>query len=168
MNSQSVVYDIYDYYYPVWWKQSFGIALIIAGVLLLGGCIILFVWWKRRKALSPEEWGCREIGRLQPKNCVLRQDFKKFYFALTSLIKIYFHKRYGWDVIDKTDDEFVAFLETKPTHQAFARVFKQMMQGAIEVKFANVDVIRSQADQDWKSIESFFLQEKRMQPSKKA
>jgi len=159
MNGQILFYDIYDYYYPAWWKQPAGIILIILAALLVISIIVLIIWLKKKKSLSPEQCALRDIERLQPSKCIIRQDFKKFYFALTALVKQYFAKGYAWDVTDKTDDEFVVFLEKQAQHQAFTEIFKKIIQGAVEVKFANVDVIKSQAEEDWKNVKTFFVQE---------
>jgi hypothetical protein len=148
-----VFYDeIYDYYTRPFWQMTWFYVLcaILLFVLIAGG--IYFFVRHKKKPLTAWDWVLGELKKTTPAYCTHKEDFKKFYFRLTALTKAYLHRRYGWQIQDKTDTEVVLFLE----QQAFDRTTIEMLQkiadGALWVKFANMDVLKSQAEADWKSI----------------
>jgi hypothetical protein len=149
-------YEIYDYYYqPIWQRFYFKVFFIVL-ILLLLGVIIFFVTayiFRKRKErfLLPWEWAIRELNNLSLKKCSSKSDFKKFYFDLTLIIKKYLKQRYGWDTIDKTDDELIHYLETKKFDKTLLNGLRKFVESALWIKFADADALKIQAERDLKT-----------------
>ncbi len=144
--------EIYDYYtQPFWQTTWFYVSIVIVTALLIGLGVYLFMR-SRTKPLTPWEWALRELRATTPLRCNHKEDFKKFYFRLTDITKIYLYRRYAWDVDDRTDQELVLFLEEQAFDRDTIDMLKKVAEGALWVKYANMDVLKSQAEADWKSI----------------
>lgn len=141
-------YEIYDYHYPPWWTQTWAKVAIAGAIIALVLAVILIIKWKKRKPLLPWEWADAQLKKLSPQSCKTKDDFKKFYFELTMLFKRYFNKRYFWLTEDKTDDEFIVFLQEQHFDQEQREHLAKIFTGATWIKFANEEAIRSQASED--------------------
>jgi hypothetical protein len=148
MNKQPDFYDIYDYYYPAWWTPTWvKIALIIGSILLIG-LVVFFITTRKKRQLLPWEWAEEQLNKLSAEGCKNKTDFKKFYFSLTAILKHYFHLRYFWQTEDKTDEELILLLhEQNFDHQQLEHL-KKIFTGAIWIKFANEEALKSQALED--------------------
>jgi hypothetical protein len=148
-----VFYDeIYSYYEPPFWQTTwfYIVCAIVAVAVVIG--VTLWLVLRRKKTLTPWQWALEELQLISPVHCHSKEDFKKFYFCLTDIIKTYLHKRYAWDVHDKTDNELVVFLEQQNFNHEIIEMLKKIAQGALWVKFANMDALKSQAEADWKTV----------------
>jgi hypothetical protein len=144
--------EIYDYYTPPFWQTTWFYVVCGGIILFLIGLGIYFFLRRRRKTLMAWEWAHVELKRIAPGGGACKEDFKKFYFELTAIIKMYLYRRYGWQVLDKTDTEMILFLEQQKFDTSIIEVLTNVAEGALWVKFADMDVLKSQAEADWKSI----------------
>jgi uncharacterized membrane protein YraQ (UPF0718 family) len=145
-------YDIYEYYYLPFWQTTWFKILITLITLTLIGVLLFIIIKRRQKPLLPWEWAQKELDKLTPEKCSSKDDFKKFYFRLTAIIKTYLHKQYDWQTEDKTDTELVAWLEQESFNPEVVSMLKKLADGALWIKFANMDALKSQAESDWKSV----------------
>ncbi|MFA5306558.1 MAG: hypothetical protein WC365_03850 [Candidatus Babeliales bacterium] len=144
--------EIYDFYTPPFWQTTwFYVSVALFAALLIGLGIYLFIR-VRTKPLSAWEWALRELRATTPLRCNTKEDFKKFYFHLTAITKMYLHRRYSWDIDDRTDLELVQFLEQQAFDRDTIQMLQKVAEGALWVKYANMDALKSQAEADWKSI----------------
>jgi hypothetical protein len=155
MEKSTDFYEIYEYYYqPLWTTKPFKISILIIALTLLVTVIFFtvryFIKKKQLAALFPWEWALVKLQKLLPQNCSTKNDFKKFYFELTFIIKNYLQKRYDWNTLDKTDQELIIYLENKNFDKPLLNNLKQMMEGAMEIKFANEYALKTQAETDLK------------------
>ncbi len=149
--------DIYEYYYPPFW-QSLWFKIIVAVVLI--SLLALGIWLYlriKKRPLTAWEWAQLELSKLTLAHYNNKDDFKKFYFTLTAIIKTYLHKRYTWQTIDKTDVELIELLEQQRFDQDIVDMLKKISEGALWIKFANMDVLKSQAETDLKMIHSMII-----------
>jgi hypothetical protein len=149
--------DIYEYYYPPFWESL--LFKITVGIILVA-LIALGIWLylrTKKKPLSAWEWAHLELSNLTPSRYNTKDDFKKFYFALTSIVKNYLHKRYEWQTVDKTDSELIGLLEQQQFDQEIIDMLKKISESAVWIKFANMDALKSQAETDWKMIASMII-----------
>jgi len=151
------IYEIYDYYYqPFWQTTFFKIVFVIVVLLLIAVTFFLFLRWRCLKQQSPWEWALSQIDKLVIEKYKNKTDFKKFYFALTDIVKKYLHIRFGWATTDKTDDELIEFLRQQGFKGDLLTTLKTMFEGALWIKFANEDVIRTQAELDLKFVKQLI------------
>ncbi|MFA6264048.1 MAG: hypothetical protein WCW33_06285 [Candidatus Babeliales bacterium] len=144
--------EIYDYYTRPFWQTTWFYVLIaiFACALIIVG---LYLWLRgKKKPVTAWDWALGELQKTTPAHCVHKEDFKKFYFQLTAITKMYLHRRFGWQIQDKTDTELVLFLEQQAFDRTIIEMIEKVSEGALWVKFANMDVLKSQAEADWKSI----------------
>jgi len=150
-------YEIYDYYTTPFYQT-------ITGKILIGLCalcalgILVYIIISRRKKRTQEawEWATEQLSHIKLDACKNKDDYKKFYFTLTGIIKKYLNKRFAWPTEDKTDDELIRLLQEKVLHEKkfdleSLEMIKQISEGALSVKFANEDVLKIQAENDLKT-----------------
>ena len=145
-------YDIYDYYTtPIWQTTEFYVGLGIVTFLLLAVGIFLFHTFKKRP-LYAWDWALVELKKINPTKATAKEEFKTFYFKLTEIIKCYLQKRYTWDIASKTDAELIAWLTDKKFNAVIVEVLKKIADDALWIKYANMDVLKSQAEADWNAV----------------
>ncbi|MBD3231264.1 hypothetical protein GF322_01245 [Candidatus Dependentiae bacterium] len=146
-------YEIYDYYYqPLLQRSYFKYSLLV--LLLIGFLSALFIVVrfflarKKQVQLLPWHWAFKSLNDLSLDNVQSKVDFKNFYFELTSILKQYLNKRFGWDTIDKTDDELIQYLKIKNLDSNLLNIIQNIAQEAVWIKFANQDALKLQAKKD--------------------
>lgn len=143
------IYEIYDYYYqPFWQTLAFKILLTILILISVAAVIWGFLRWSKLRLQTPWEWALAQVGKLSVEKYKNKNDFKKFYFVLTEIIKKYLYKRFGLATMDKTDEELIDLLRKQGFKNDLLTSLKTMFDGALWIKFANEDVIRTQAESD--------------------
>lgn len=148
MEQASTFYEIYEYYYIPFYQEPLFIIFASIGTVLLLGLIGYWLYRRKLKPLTPWDWALREIAKLPTTTYATKTDYKKFYFAITTILKTYLEKRYNWDTQDKTDDELATFLQLHGFQPQLLEKLKKMLQGAAWIKFANEEAIRTQVDED--------------------
>lgn len=153
METNSTFHEIYGYYYTPLYQEPWFI--ILASLVVLGGIVLIcYAIYKRKlKNPTPWEWALKEINKLQLITYSSKNDYKKFYFSITTILKTYLEKRFSWDTQDKTDDELATFLQLHGFNNELLERLKKMLQGAAWIKFANEEAIKTQVDDDFKTAE---------------
>ena len=156
-------YDIYSYHYVPFAQTLFG--KIVIGVivgLFIGLLVLLFFFLRKKRQLPFWQKSINEIRSLlmTVDVCQTQEDIKKYYFALTEVIKKYFHDRYGWQTCDKTDEELVPYLSKQRFAKELLDNLKKILEGAQCIKFAKEDVIKIQAKSDAEEIIKIILKTK--------
>jgi hypothetical protein len=153
-------YDIYNYYYqPIWSTIYFKIFIGVLGLFLMS-MIVLFILKRGRVAVSPWQWAFTRIEKLNPENCENKSDYKLFYFELTGIVKQYLNRRFDWDTNTKTDDELLKYLQKLGFNKELLESLKKMFGGAVFVKFANEQVLKTQAKTDLGVAKTIVLKTK--------
>lgn len=148
MKSPQDFYEIYDYYYPAWWSHTWVQVGLLLGLLLLVALVLFFILKRKKRQPLPWEWAEEQLKKLTTDNCKNKTDFKKYYFSLTSILKHYFHVRYFWQTDDKTDEELILLLQEQNFAQQQLDQIKKILTGAVWIKFANEEALKSQALED--------------------
>lgn len=150
-NPEPDFYDIFDYHLIPWWQTTwFKITALVLALALLG-LILYLVLRRKKRELTSWEWAEQKIKQFSLEKYTTKDDFKKFYFDITLVLKQYLQKRYGWKTEDKTDEELVNFLDKQGFKTRLLDDLKKMLEGAVWVKFAGEDVIKTQAEADLKT-----------------
>lgn len=153
------LYDIYQQWHVPFWHTT--IFYIVSGILFLiiGGWIGWHFLKKYRLKMKPaKSWeiALTQIDHLKKNNYTNVEHGKEFYCALTGILKRYMHERYGFDSREKTDQEFLRYLEEQKFSQLFLQDLTAIFEGSTIIKFANASVVQQQIDQDVAAAISFI------------
>jgi len=151
-------YDIYEYYTIPFWQKTWFYVTMFFVVGLIIGLLVFYIWYRRRRFITPWDWALMELTRLSKKSLQTKDDIKRFYFELTKILKTYLAKRYRWTIDNKTDDELVAFLEEKKFNADLIAMLKKTAEGAQWIKFANETALKAQVDQDTQTVKILIEQ----------
>ena len=142
-------FEIYEFYEPSIWENGWvQVAAVAAGLILVAVFTYMIIMYRRRKGLTPGQAALRALHAYTQKDFSNKKDVKAAYFAMTTIIKQYLNRQFGLDTLDKTDDELLAFIEEKKFHAPTLEALKKIHNNALVVKFANYDMIKTQAEQD--------------------
>lgn len=153
------LYEIYaQWHVPFWRTKTF---YCIAGILILClfGFIVRHVFKKyslKKKPMLPWEIALAEIDHLKKNNYTNVEHAKEFYYFLTSILKRYMHERYGLQSEEKTDREFLQYLEQQEFNASFMQDLTSIFEGSTFIKFANASAAQQQIDQDFDAAISFI------------
>jgi hypothetical protein len=152
-------YEIYDYYTRPFYQTITGKILIGLCILVsLGILVYVIISRRKKKKQEPWEWATEQLLRIKLDSCKNKDDYKKFYFSLSSIIKKYLNKRFIWPTEDKTDDELIRLLEEKKFETISLDMIKKISEDALSVKFANEDALKTQAENDLKTTLQIITQ----------
>lgn len=141
-------FEIYEFYEPLWWESLWAqIGIGVVGVLIVVA-IVYFILTSRRKPLTAGQIALRNLALITGKDFSNKKEVKVTYFAITNIIRHYLHGQFGLHVLDKTDDEVIAFIEEKQFHTPTLEALKKIHHSALLVKFANYDMIKTQVELD--------------------
>ncbi|MCX5922495.1 MAG: DUF4381 family protein [Candidatus Dependentiae bacterium] len=157
MNEQGL-YTIYGpIHVPFWQTNGFYWAVgtvVICLVLVLAWYTI--AWYRaKRLVLPPWERTLRALVLLKKDNRATVAQGKEFYTELTSLLKKYMHERYGFEMYEKTDEEFLRYIASKNFSADLLADLETIFSGSITIKFANVQAMQEQIESDFVRATSF-------------
>lgn len=156
MNQNDLLLDIYDFYeIPLWQTLWFQIPIGIITLLLVGS-IVYFILHRKKPKLSAWEIARQQLSLINLERCSNKQDFKKVYFDITTILKSYIQERYQWDIIDKTDDEMIAYLTKNEFNPELLEAIKKLLYGSSLVKYADEVALKTQVDVDLKLAFDFI------------
>lgn len=157
INQLAAVFSpLYSYKLPPWWKTPQGIA-IIAGCLLLlilgAGAIAWYRWWYK-PPLTLAQWRAQELKALSMLLAKNHIDHRRFFGATTFFLKQFLVKLYGWQVLDKTDDELWDFIQhTEGVPASLYPMIQELLSYAQLAKFADAQVIQEKAEEAGRHID---------------
>jgi hypothetical protein len=154
LNEKTGLYENYGLWHvPIWQTEKFKlIVTIVVGVLLflvLAVVVRKYLQYRKRKKLSLWDQALADLNQLKKEHKVDVVYGKEFYVTVSVLLKKYFKDRFGYDVMGKTDDEMIQYLqEHYPDAQSVENI-KALLQGSVIIKFANVQAAQEQLDHDY-------------------
>ena len=155
MNNE-IKLEIYDFYEPHWWDNPWACVAVGIVALLVVGALLYFFIKRRKKIITHAQRALLELKALKAKGFTTKKEFKSLYFSLTTVIKTYLHNQFNLKVLDRTDDELIAFIEEKQFHAPTLESLKKIKDNALLVKFANYDIIRTQVDNDFVTAQNII------------
>lgn len=158
MEKKLVFHEIYDYYYQPFMQTFAGKLTLILAVAFVASLITYLVVRRKKQQQPAWIWALQQIELLDIKKCSNKKDFKQFYFSLTVIIKKYLSKRYHWKTADKTDEEFILYLKDQRFDPELLHALSKMLEGAVWIKFAGEDVIKTQAVKDLEQAKAVIKQ----------
>ena len=149
MNNQNLeqqLYDVYGIQYVPWWHSTIFYACV--GAICSVIAVIIGYWFFKRyraRGNNRTSWqvalhALDELSRqsMHPDNSRI------FYYTLTDIIKQYLHERYGYNVIDKTDDECITYLADTDFPRELYVLLEAMLRAGKMSKFAYVQASEQQ------------------------
>jgi hypothetical protein len=110
MNSpQSQLLEVYGVWYKPWWHSDWFYACIFGFVILIM-IYYSFVFFKKKKKLTPEQEALQQLHRLTVMHYSTDKALHEAYFTLTMIIKKYLMVSYQLALYDKTDVEIIPLL----------------------------------------------------------
>ena len=153
------LYEIYQQWHvPFWHTTAFYIlsgAMVLAVLGLVGWHMLKKYRLKKKPALS-WEIALTQIDHLKKNNYTSVEHGKEFYCALTGILKRYMHERYGFEAREKTDQEFLRYLEEQKFSTLFMHDLTALFEGSTIIKFANASAAQQQIDKDVAAAISFI------------
>ncbi len=117
---------------PSWVFYSVSLA---GAVLALG--LILLLWNRRQKNLTPSEWALQQLFELQESNLLEEGHQQQFYCRVTDIIRQFIEARFGYRAPKQTTSEFLSAVQRdsllRVSHRASLQEFLQI---ADMIKFA--------------------------------
>ena len=117
---------------PSW--VPYGVSL--GGAVLAVG-LILLLWNRRQKNLTPSEWAIQQLIELQESNLLEEGHQQQFYCRVTDIIRQFIEARFGYRAPKQTTSEFLSAVQRDSllcvSHRASLQEFLQI---ADMIKFA--------------------------------
>ena len=154
LNEKTGLYENYGLWHvPFWQTAKFQLALKVAGGLILLMVIIFavkkYLQYRKRKKLPIWDQALLELTHLKRDHKVDVLHGKEFYGTISALLKQYFHDRFGYDLVGKTDDEVVQYLQEHHADEHMIEEIKALLQGSQIIKFANAQAAQEQIEHDY-------------------
>ena len=154
LNEKTGLYENYGLWHvPFWQTQKFHLMIeIVVGLLLLIIIVLLvkkYLHYRKIKKLPVWDHALLELSHLKRDHKVDAEHGKEFYLAVSALIKKYFHDRFGYDLMGKTDAEAVKYLQENYLDVHGVEEIKALLNGGVVIKFANAQAAQEQIEHDY-------------------
>ena len=159
INEHTGLYENYGLWHvPFWQTQEFyfGVKIII-GVLF--SIILIFcvrAYMRRKKNILAWDNALLQLHVVYQNQEIQNYNPKEFYLSATSIIKHYLYNRFEYDVIGKTDEEVIRYLEEQTFDPLVLSEVAVVFRNGVAIKFANVDVAKEQIKNDYDRCLSFI------------
>jgi len=154
LNEKTGLYENYDLWHvPFWQTEKFQLTVKIIGFLVVLSIIFFLVrkylYYRKRKKLPLWEQALLQLSHLRKEHKVNVLHGKEFYLTVSMLLKEYFHNRFGYNLISKTDEEAVVYLQEHYVDEQSVEEIKALLQGGTIIKFANAQAAQEQIERDY-------------------
>jgi hypothetical protein len=154
LNEKTGLYENYDLWHvPFWQTYTFQLTLKIIGCVVVLAIVALLVrkylQYRKRKKLPVWDQALLDLSHLKRDHKVDVLHGKEFYLTASAILKKYFHDRFGYNLMSKTDDEAVKYLQENYLDVHGIEEIKALLQGSEIIKFANAQAAQEQIDHDY-------------------
>ncbi len=154
LNEKTGLYENYGLWHvPFWQTDKFKLAVQICACVLLLIVIALLVRkylaYRRRKKLPIWDQALLKLTQLKKDHQVDVAHGKEFYLTVSALLKHYFHERFSYDLLGKTDAEVIECLHEHHFDEHILAELKALLQGSEIIKFANAQAAQEQIEHDY-------------------
>ncbi len=154
LNEKTGLYENYGLWHvPFWQTQNFKLAVQIC-LFFMVLCVIVvlikkYFAYRKRKKLPLWDQALLELTQLKKEHKVDVMYGKEFYLTISAVLKQYFHERFGYDVLGKTDAEVIDYLKKNHWDEQCVEEMMVLLQGGVSIKFANAQVAQEQIEHDY-------------------
>jgi len=154
IDEKTGLYENYgSWHVPFWQTDMF---LLMIKVVALG-CVFLLLFFlcrmyiqkHRRKKLPAWDQALLDLESSREFYMLGNATGKDFYGAITVVMKRYLYDRFNYDVIGKTDEELIVYLQKNQCIQDIVDELAEVVRGSVFVKFANQDAVVHQIHKDY-------------------
>ena len=146
--------DIYGMWHIPFWQSGWFKICCAAGSLMILG-ILAYVGWRiasRRRAPRLSPWQealvqLEQMGTTLPKSS---DETRLYYLRLTWVLKHYLQRRYNCVLAGSTDTELAAEALSHGAPEQVADQLKEVLEGAVLIKFARAEARQTQITRDLK------------------
>ncbi|HLW72740.1 MAG TPA: hypothetical protein VKR54_01695, partial [Candidatus Babeliales bacterium] len=136
LNEKTGLYENYDLWHvPFWQTHKFQLAVEIIGCLIVLFIAVLLVrkylQYRKRKKLPLWDQALLDLSHLKKEHKLDVAHGKEFYLTVSALLKKYFHDRFGYDLMGKTDGEVVHYLQEHYLDEHGVEEIKILLQGGV-------------------------------------
>lgn len=154
LNEKTGLYENYGLWHvPFWQTKKFWLAVeICACLLLLLGTVLLvkkYLAYRKRRKLPLWDQALLDVTQLKKEHKVNALHGKEFYLSISALLKHYFHERFDYDLVGKTDSEVVDYLQQHHYDEHIVEEVKALLHGSVVIKFANAQAAQEQIENDY-------------------
>ena len=154
LNEKTGLYENYGLWHvPFWQTQKFKtVGQICLFLLVLCVVVVLikrYLAYRARKKLPLWDQALLELTQLKKEHKVDVAHGKEFYAIVSAVLKKYFHDRFEYDIVGKTDEEVVDYLKNHHKDEAILEEIKAILQGGVIIKFANAQAAQGQIEHDY-------------------
>lgn len=122
------------------WRAYASLIMLGSGAILT--CWLLSIWLRRPRPVRippPDEWALAELDRLDKQPPVSDDDVRRYCTQVSSILRQFLDRRFGFRAVEQTTPEFVASLQAANTlRPAQKDSLIELLQRADLVKFAAV------------------------------
>jgi len=161
INEKTGLYENYGVWHvPFWQTESFLLGIKIVGalfiVLVVTFLLRAYLCYRKKKQRASWQQALYDVQQLKVNHIVYSEKGKEFYGAVSDILKIYFFKRFDYDVLGKTDTEIIPFLEENNFDSHLVAEIKELLQGGVFIKFANVQAAQERINKDYDRVVSII------------
>ncbi|HMK33007.1 MAG TPA: hypothetical protein VK431_05220 [Nitrosopumilaceae archaeon] len=154
MNEKTGLYENYNLWHvPFWQTAKFKMVVQICAFLVTILVVAMLLKWylayRKKKKLSLWDQALFVLTQLKQENKVDVVHGKEFYATVSVMLKNYFHERFGYDVLGRTDSEFIEYLKKYYKDEVLVEEAKMLLDGATVIKFANAQAAQEQIEHDY-------------------
>ena len=154
LNQETGLYENYGIWHTPFWQTTtfYIICYVLIAILIIALFLFFLKKYRARKAQkSIPSWdvALQELEQLKKSNMVTVAQGKQFYLAITAIIKRYFEKRFGYDVLGKTDKEVITYLKNKKVASELLQNLEAILGGSVVIKFANAQAAQDKINEDF-------------------
>ncbi len=149
------------------WSPVFGFSLL----LLLWGILLSYLYIRFRDnkpviktfrsvpKILPHAEAMQEIDLIKAEKAWAKEDSKEYYTRLTSILRTYIEKRYGFNAMEMTSTEIIEHLLKEQTQESLSEL-RSLFQTADLVKFAKYNTLINENDANLMNAIEFINQTK--------
>jgi hypothetical protein len=154
LNEKTGLYENYGLWHVPFWqtdkfKMAVQICLCLALLTVLALLVRKYLAYRRRKKLPIWDQVLLELTQLKKDNKVNVAHGKEFYLTVSAVLKHYFHERFSYDLLGKTDAEAIDYLKKQHFDEHIVAELKALLQGSEIIKFANAQAAQEQIEHDY-------------------
>jgi len=123
-------------------KRNVLLLLAVASLLMLSAAGAWLLWRKRTKpaqiqpGLLPHLEAEQRLRELEAMGLLARGDFKKYFFLLSEIFRIYLERRFAFPAVERTPEEILVSLDALELTNAQKDEIRLFLRATEPVKFA--------------------------------
>ena len=144
MHDKLELYDIYGMWHVPFWQRPFFLKVIAIMLffLLFIGISFAIRWFlkKRVKSLSAPEKALKDIAYLKEQYLKKETKTSEVYGLLLRSMKSFFYAQYGINMLSKTDDESIPFLQDLSLSDTVKEKLEELFKRSAVIKFSFMQI----------------------------